>query len=318
MALSEASMNWFSIFLKGVAMGAANVVPGVSGGTVAFITGIYERLINAVKSLGGPAMKPLFAGRFRAFAEECDLGFLVALGSGAAISILSLARALEFLFAHHETQVWAFFFGLILASVFFVGAKVGRWGAGTVFALLVGTGIAVSVTLLSPASENGHWLYLVLCGVAAMASMIIPGLSGSFVLLLMGNYHLVMIATVSRLAGGDWGAFRVLLPVGTGAVIGLVALSHLLAWIFRRFHDVAVALLTGFVAGSLVLIWPWKRALTESFGSGERIREKVVGYEWFFPGPEAATWGAVALMAAGFAAVWWMESSGRNGEDGDS
>ena len=291
-------------------MGAANVIPGVSGGTVAFITGIYERLIKAVKSIDSTALKMLVSGRIREFAERVDFRFLFWLGVGVFVSILTLARVLDYLFENHEVHVWAFFFGLILASVFFVGKQVGRWSLTCITALLLGAGIAVGIALMNPASENDGFVYLMLCGVVAMASMIIPGLSGSFVLLLMGNYQLIMIDSVSKLTDGDFSALRILLPVGVGAVLGVIALSRLLAWIFERFHDAAVALLTGFVAGSLLSIWPWKEAILKEFARGGEVKEKVVGYDWTVPPFSPETGLALLIMATGFVVVWMMEKSG--------
>ncbi len=302
--------EWIGTFFKGAAMGAANVIPGVSGGTVAFVTGIYERLIHALKSFGGDALKLLLAGKFGDFAQKVDLKFLIALGIGVIASILTLARVLKYLFENHAILVWAFFFGLILASIFFVGNKVKQWSAGPIIALLIGVGIAVGCVFLEPAQENTSLLYLLICGVVAMASMIIPGLSGSYVLLLLGNYQLIMIDSVNRLSEGDWSVLKILIPVGVGAVVGLLALSHLLSWIFRRFHDTAVALLTGFVAGSLLLIWPWKHEIVTKFEAGGKVKEKVTGYDWYLPAMNGETWLALGIMAAGFAAVWLMEISG--------
>ena len=277
--LALSMKEFISLFLKGAAMGAANVIPGVSGGTVAFVFGIYERLIHAIKSCDVTAIKLLFSGRFNEFARRIDFRFLFCLGLGVLVSIVSLAKLLKLLLADHPVLVFAFFFGLILASVYFVGKRVSRWRMASLVALLLGSGIALAIAFLSPASENANPLYLVLCGVVAMASMIIPGLSGSFVLLLMGNYQLVMIDSVAKLTSLDTSALRILIPVGIGAVLGLVALSHLLAWIFKRFHDIAVALLTGFVAGSLLIIWPWKTAVIETLGAAGETKEKVVGYD---------------------------------------
>lgn len=316
--MTETSKDKFFVFLKGAAMGAANVIPGVSGGTVAFITGIYERLIDAIKSFDMTAVRLLLAGKMKEFARHTDLVFLAALGAGVVISILTLARVLKYLFAHQEVHVWAFFFGLILASIFFVGAKVKRWSIGPVIGFILGTGVAVAIALLRPASENDSIPYLVLCGVIAMASMIIPGLSGSFVLLLLGNYQLVMIESVARLTSLDFGALRILIPVGIGAVIGLVALSHLLAWIFKRFHDIAVALLTGFVAGSLLIIWPWKSPIVETLEAAGKIKEKVIGYEWHLPCLCGETYLAFAVMAVGVALVWLMEKSSAGSGNSDS
>lgn len=291
------------VFLKGAAMGAANVIPGVSGGTVAFITGIYERLITALKSFDVTALKELFSGKLADFAKRVDLGFLVSLGLGVVTSFIVLARVLEYLFENQKVFVWSFFFGLILASIIYVGREVRKWTAGRVAFLVLGVVIAVAIALLKPASENGSVWYLGLCGMAAMASMIIPGLSGSFVLLLMGNYFLVLRAVNQRDIG-------TLIPVAIGAVVGLLGLSHLLAWVFRRHHDIAVSLLTGFVAGSLLLIWPWKHELTSTLEVGAEVKTKVVGYEWQWPQISEQTLLAIGFMALGFFMVWLMERLG--------
>lgn len=311
--MKEKTLRFLSTFLKGAAMGAANVIPGVSGGTVAFITGIYERLINAIKSFGVGSAKLLLTGQFREFARVTDFWFLTALGLGVIASILSLAKALKFLLVDHKLYVWALFFGLILASIFFVGAKVKRWSAGPIIGLILGTALAVGIALMKPASENDSLPYLLLCGVIAMASMIIPGLSGSFVLLLLGNYELIMIDSVSALADRDLSSLRILIPVGIGAVLGLILLSHILAWVFKNYHDLAVALLTGFVAGSLLVIWPWKKDVIQVFGDG--AKEKVIGYDYYLPGASGETWLAIGLIIVGFSLVWVMERCSSSPEE---
>jgi len=299
-----------SYFLKGAAMGAANVIPGVSGGTVAFITGIYERLINAIKSVDGSSLKLLLKGKFREFAERIDFQFLFLIGLGVITSIVTLAEVLKYLFTNHAVYVWAFFFGLIFASIYFVGKQVKKWTAGGIVALVAGTVIAVAVSLLKPASENDSNLYLLICGVVAMASMIIPGLSGSFVLLLLGNYQLIMINSVSGLKSGSIEAVKTLIPVGIGALLGVVVLSRLLSWVFRKFHDLAVSLLTGFVAGSLLIIWPWKNELVTRFEIEGGWKEKVTGYDWFLPCVSVELLIAIAFMALGVVLVWLMEKRG--------
>ncbi|MCB1229561.1 MAG: DUF368 domain-containing protein [Verrucomicrobiae bacterium] len=315
--MKDKTLQAFIVFLKGAAMGAANVIPGVSGGTVAFITGIYERLINGIKGFGVHSLKLLLTGRFAEFAKATDLGFLIALGLGVVVSILSLAKVLDFLFEKHAVHVWAFFFGLILASILFVGAKVKRWSAGPIVGFLAGAGVAIAIALLKPASENASIPYLLICGVVAMASMIMPGLSGSFVLLLMGNYQLIMIDSVSKLTDLDLSALKILIPVGIGAVIGLVSLSHFLSWVFRRFHDLAVAVLTGFVAGSLLIIWPWKAEVIQTFGAGETAKEKVIGYDWHLPSLNSETFIAIGMIVAGFLLVWLMEKLSGVSRPGD-
>jgi len=298
-------MNYIGTFLTGIAMGVANAIPGVSGGTIAFITGIYERLINAIKSFDITAIRMASKFRIKDFSSHVDLPFLISLGLGVIAGILTLARLLKFLFAQYEIYVWAYFFGLILASIWLVGKTVKRWGTTPIITLAIGGGVAIAIALVKPAAENDNVFYLMLCGVIAMASMIIPGISGSFVLLLMGNYKLIMIEAVTTLN------FKILIPVGIGAVLGLVTLSHLLSWIFKRYHDAAVALMTGFVAGSLLTIWPWKQAVTETFQAGDKVKEKVIGYDWQIPPMDGSTIVAALIILAGCLSVWLIEFAGK-------
>jgi len=289
-------------FLKGFAMGAANVIPGVSGGTIAFITGIFERLIEAIKKFDATTAHLLFRLRGREAWKRVDGRFLGALGVGVAVSIVTMARILEWGFESHPVLVWAFFFGLISASLPAVGMLVKHWGAGSAIAILLGSGIALSMAFLTPVSGSSNMFYLLLCGVVAMCSMIIPGLSGSFVLLLMGTYKLIMIDAVNDLTSGEIGAgLRILVPFGIGALVGLVALARVLSWLFHTWHDNVMALITGFVAGSLAIIWPWKDTLMEEFVRDGEVKEKIIGFEnWHLPDLGAgSTWIAFGLMLAG-------------------
>lgn len=290
--------SYLSNALKGMAMGAANVIPGVSGGTIALITGIFERLINAIKSFDIKALKLLTKGDLKAFAAHIDLFFLITLFLGIGIAIISLARVLDFLFQNHSVYVWAFFFGLVLASVWYVGKTISKWHTGSILSFIGGTAIAIGISVLSPASENASTWYLFLCGIVAVCSMILPGLSGSFVLVLMGNYQLVMIQAVNQ--------FRIdiLLPVIIGGGFGLLAFSRLLSWLLKRFPDSTIALLTGFITGSLGILWPWKNAIIETFGS----KSKIVGYEWFWPATDGAFFLALTLFVSGFAIIWLTET----------
>jgi len=291
--------EYFIIMLKGMAMGIANVIPGVSGGTIALITGIFERLINAIKSFDLKAIKLLMKGKIKEFFDYTDLGFLIAVFLGVGTAIILVAKIFEFLFEQYPVYIWSFFFGLILASIFFVGKTVGKWSISVIITFVLGTSIALLFTFLTPATENDGFLYLVLCGVVAICSMILPGLSGSFVLILLGNYQLVAIDAINN--------FRldVLIPVGIGAVGGLIAFSHVLSWLFKKFKDQTIAALTGFILGSLGIIWPWKDAIEETFG--EKV--KVVGYDFFLPEMNMEFFIAVAIMSVGILSIWLMERS---------
>lgn len=287
-------------FLKGMGMGAANVIPGVSGGTIALITGIFERLINSIKSFNLTALKLFFTGKWKAFAEHVDLKFLVAVFLGIAAAILSVAKLFEFLFANYPVYIWAFFFGLIIASIYYVGRTVNKWNLGSILFFAIGTGIALLIAFGTPAQENHNFLYLILCGVVGTCSMILPGLSGSYVLLLMGNYEYVMIDAVNMLTTSPWEGIKILIPVVIGAVIGLLAFAHLLSWIFKNFHDQTVALLTGFILGSTPIIWPWKHAITNALKDGT---EKVVGYQWQWPAINTEFFIALVIMLLGTAII---------------
>ncbi|PWE00662.1 DUF368 domain-containing protein [Marinilabilia rubra] len=280
-------------FLKGAAMGAANVIPGVSGGTIALITGIFERLINAIKSFDGEALKLILKGEFKAFFSHTDFFFLVYLFAGIFAAIVSLARLLEFLFQNHPMHVWSFFFGLVMASVYFVGKTVKNWHLATIISFITGTGIAVSISLLTPASEDQSFIYLFLCGVVAICSMILPGLSGSFVLVLMGNYQLVMIDAVNNFDLG------ILIPVAIGAVAGLIVFSRFLSWLMNRFPDSTIALLSGFILGSLSILWPWKDEITRQFGD----KVKVVAYDWQLPNLDSDFALAVVFIILGILSI---------------
>ena len=309
-------------FLKGFAMGAANVIPGVSGGTIAFITGIYERLIEAIKRIDGTTLKLACRLRLREVAERIDLRFLMAIGMGAVISVLTLARVFKKVMEHSEwaeQALWAFFFGLILASLPAVGKMVRKWSVGPIASCLLGCAAAVSMAFMSPASESSNVFYLMLCGVVAMCSMIIPGLSGSFVLLLMGNYKLIMIDSMNALSAGEIGeAMKILVPVGVGAVMGMLLLARFLSWLFRSWHDVAVSAITGFIAGSLVIIWPWKDKVMETFVKGGEEKNKVVGFEnWHLPSfGEQGTWLAMGMLVAGAALIVLVEIMAKRGKGG--
>jgi putative membrane protein len=291
--------EYLGFVLKGMAMGIANVIPGVSGGTIALITGIFERLINAIKSFDLKAIKLLFSGKFKEFFDYTDLGFIIAVFAGVGLAIVLIARLFEYLFAQYPVYIWSFFFGLILASVFFVGRTIERWRLSVVITFILGTALALLFTFLTPAGENDSFWYLIVCGVVAICSMILPGLSGSFVLILMGNYQLVAIDAINNMR------FDVLIPVAIGAAGGLVAFSHFLSWLFKKYKDQTIAALTGFILGSLGIIWPWKDEIIKHFGE----KEKVVGYVFHWPQINMEFFIALGIMIIGVVSIWLMEKS---------
>ncbi len=292
--------HYLILGLKGLGIGAANVIPGVSGGTIALITGIFEKLIYSIRSFDTHAARLLLSGNLKAFIEYTNLYFLIAVFAGVAIAILALAKILDPLFDDYPVYVWAFFFGLILASVYFVGKTVARWKVAVIVSFIVGTAIAIVISLVSDvAGKNDAYWYVFVCGIVAICSMILPGLSGSYVLLLMGNYELIVIDAVNDLDMG------ILIPMVLGAGFGLLAFSRLLSWVLKSYRDQTIALLTGFIFGSLSILWPWKDEITTKLSDGT---EKVTGYERYMPDSfDGEVLGAVGLMIAGIVVIWAFE-----------
>ncbi|MBG16009.1 MAG: DUF368 domain-containing protein [Crocinitomicaceae bacterium] len=304
--LVNSSIGKYSLlFLKGMGMGAANVIPGVSGGTIALVTGIYEDFIHSIKSVNLTAFQLLLKGKFKEFSHFINLPFLVAVFCGIAVSIVSLAKVLEYLFEQYEQLVWAFFFGLIVASIYYVGRMVKTWSLASYSSLFIGISFAVAIAFLKPVSENAASWYLLICGIVAVASMILPGLSGSYVLILMGNYQLIMLTSVSDPVNH----LHVLIPVIIGSIVGFLLLSHGIAYVLKKFYDATISLLTGFVVGSLLVIWPWKTAAETIVGrNGE---QKVVSYNWDLPDFNSIE-SLYALLSIFFGVfiVWGIERLG--------
>ncbi len=289
------------IILKGMSMGAANVIPGVSGGTMALITGIFERLINAIKSFNLTAIRLLLKGKIRDFISHTDLYFIFFVFLGLGIAMISIAKLFEYIFEHYPVYIWAFFFGLVLSSVVFLAREIKKRGISEIFFFITGTVIAVMISVLSPASENSAIYYLFICGVIAACSMILPGLSGSFILILLGNYQLIMIDAVGNLK------IDILIPVFAGGFAGLLGFSYLLSWVFKKFRDVTMSTLTGFVLGSLLILWPWKKQIFEEFGE----KQKLIGYDWQLPEINQEFYIAILVFIIGIISIWLMESLGK-------
>lgn len=292
--------------LKGIAMGAADVIPGVSGGTIAFITGIYSELLSSIRSFDLTALKMLLKLDFKGFWKHINGSFLFSVLAGIAISIFSLARVMKYLLETHPIFIWSFFFGLIIASALLVAKEVKKWNAGTIITGIAGTAIAYVITVLSPASTPSAWWFIMLSGAIAICAMILPGISGSFVLLLLGKYAFI-IGAVSTLN------VPVLLTFAVGAMIGIISFSHLLSWLLAKYHGLTVALLTGFMVGSLNKIWPWKEILTtftDNHGAVQPLTERNIlptTFSELHNGEPALLGWAIAFAAFGFLLIWGIE-----------
>lgn len=244
--------------LKGIGMGTADVIPGVSGGTIAFITGIYEELIDSIKSVVTPeSIKHLKSLSLLNYLKAINADFLLAVLSGIAISFLSLAKLMQYLLANYPIFVWSFFFGLILASVWFVAKIIEKWNVSTYIFFTIGIMLGFVITSITPAETPNDLWFIFICGAVAICAMILPGISGSFILLLMGKYIYMMSALSSF-------NFTIILVFLVGAAVGILAFSNFLSWLLHHFHAATIAVLAGFMLGSLNKVWPWKVA-TQTF-----------------------------------------------------
>lgn len=289
-------------------MGAADVVPGVSGGTIAFITGIYEELIHSIKSIDMEAIKLFFTGQWRSFWKHINGNFLLSVFAGIFIAVVSLARLLEHLLETHPIIIWSFFFGLILISSYVVARRIKQWDYTKVVALVSGVAIAFYITSVTPAETTDAAWFIILSGALASCAMILPGISGSFILLLLGKYAFALRA-VNEV---DLGA---ILLLGAGAVIGLLSLSRVLSWLFNKYHDGTVAILAGFMIGSLNKIWPWKETVETVVIEG--VEKPLVEKNILpaFSQPDNQLPAAIAMMLAGIGLILLFELAFRKKEE---
>ena len=294
-------IDYIIIFLKGLAMGAADVVPGVSGGTIAFISGIYEELLDAINSININTLKILKNKGFKAAYRSINGNFLFALLLGIGISILSLAKLIKWLLENEPILLWSFFFGLVLASVFYVGKQIRNWNALKILMLIIGTSLGYYITILPAMAthETPAW-FLFISGALAICAMILPGISGSFILLLLGAYKPVIEALDQR-------DIKTLLIVGIGAIVGLLTFSRLLKWLFDKHKYVTLAVLTGFIAGSLNKIWPWKQVIESEIIHGKlKVLQEESVLPFNYEGDPNLLW-AVIFAIIGFGVILLLE-----------
>lgn len=301
------------LYLKGMAMGAADVVPGVSGGTIAFISGIYEELLASIKAIGPHTLTVLRKEGLAAAWRQINGTFLLTLLAGIGTSVVLLVRPITWALEHEPVLIWSFFFGLVFASVYICGRKVRRWNVASVVGFLVGTAAAGVIAFLGVATAPDSYLFYLMAGAVAICAMILPGISGSFILLLMGAYGPVMNAIKTF----DLGLIAVF---GAGCILGLMGFSRVLSWMFARFHDLTTATLSGFLLGSLVIIWPWKQVISvreSSHGLQPLLRENVLPGDYAtitdaerllgITDKPAHVAGAIALMIGGAALLVFLE-----------
>lgn len=292
------------LVLKGIAMGAANKVPGVSGGVVAFVAGFYEEFIYSLQKVNKKAFKLILGGRFKSFYRYINGEFLTLLILGMVISYFSISKLLDYLIDHYELYVWSAFFGMILASIYFIAKDFGNWNRKYVAYLLLGAIAGGAISFMEPARENSNLIFVFFCGVISVSGMTLPGFSGSFILILIGNYVLLLVDSVNALfdtfaAIFQWDfswvydplrieLLKVLAVFTLGSLVGLVSFSHLLAFLLKRFKKITYALIIGFIAGSLGVVWPWKSIKYVTDSSGQIVldsngRQIIANYERYIP-----------------------------------
>jgi uncharacterized membrane protein len=321
------------LFIKGLAMGAANKVPGVSGGIVAFVVGFYEEFIYSLRRVNLTAFRLLFNGRFKSFYEYVNGPFLSILILGMLFSYFSVSKILDYFLERRELYVWSLFFGMIIGSIYFISREFEDWNRKTIIAGILGLVVGISISFLSPARENDNLWFIFFCGVISVSGMTLPGLSGSFILILLGNYVLLLVDsvnalydTMSEFLTGDFSVFHnaerkrtlLILSVFTaGSAVGLVTLSHLLGYVLKHFKSITTAVIIGFITGSLGVVWPWKKTIFMLDASGNRTLDSngdgiIVNYKRFLPDPGAEeTWWAFAYILLGVVILVALEWYGK-------
>ncbi|MCS6974709.1 MAG: DUF368 domain-containing protein [Cyclobacteriaceae bacterium] len=300
-------VDYIVLFIKGLSMGAADVIPGVSGGTVAFITGIYNELLHSIRAVDLEALRLLRQLRIRELLRKINAPFLLTLLLGILTSLLSLARLVNYLLQHHAILLWSFFFGLILISGPLVTREIKKWNMATAVAFIAGIVTAYTITVLTPTQSPDHLPFIFLSGVLAICAMILPGISGAFILLLLGKYQFMVNALLQV-------NIPVLVVFALGCITGIISFSRLLTWILDNYHNFTVALLSGFMLGSLNKIWPWRHALEyRTTETGERaVIYDVSVMPWDYlslTGKDPQLIGALIMMALGVLLVYSIEKT---------
>lgn len=320
------------LFIKGLAMGAANKVPGVSGGLVAFVAGFYEEFIYSLQKFNRKAVLLLINGRFKSFFRYINGRFLGILILGMVVSYFSVSKILDYLITHYELYVWCVFFGMIIGSVYYISKDFKDWNLKTYIALLTGIIVGVGISFLDPATENDNLWFVFLCGIISVSGMTLPGFSGSFILILMGNYVLLLVDSVNALydtlfeiINGDFSfvdnpirirMLKVLVVFTLGSITGLVTFSHILNYVLKHYRSITLSLLTGFIIGSLGVVWPWKRTIYKTAEDGTFLLDSAGGkvienYQRYFPQFDDNAYVGTAFIILGFLIVLMLEWYGQ-------
>ncbi len=320
------------LVLKGLGMGAANKVPGVSGGVVAFVAGFYEEFIYSLRKINTKAFKLLINGRFKSFYNYINGKFIGLLFLGMIVSFFSVSKVLDYLIKYYELYIWSVFFGMIIGSIYYINKDFKDWNYKTYTALALGIIAGISISFLNPAKENDNLWFVFFCGIISVSGMTLPGFSGSFILILLGNYVLLLVDSVNALSDTFFDLFsgnfsfihnsqrirmlEVLVVFTLGSVVGLVTFSHILSYILKHYKSITLSAIIGFIVGSLGVVWPWKNTIYKLAEDGTHILDStgtkvVLNYERYIPTLNTETYYAVAFIFLGIIIVLALEYYGQ-------
>lgn len=326
-------MDKIFLIIKGLFMGAANKVPGVSGGIVAFVAGFYEEFIYSLQKINLKAFKLIINGRFKSFYKYVNGQFLSLLIFGMLVSYFSISQILDYFLEKKELYVWAAFFGMIIGSIYYISKGFGHWNKKTIISGILGLLIGISISFLNPATENDNLLFIFFCGIISVSGMTLPGLSGSFILILLGNYVLLLVDSVNalyytfaELMEADFSfisnpkrmnTLKILAVFTLGSATGLVTLSHILSYVLKHHKNITTAVIIGFITGSLGVVWPWKKTILKTDALGNVLidsngNEVILNYERFIPDMGSMeSWWAIFYMILGAGILLGLERYGR-------
>jgi uncharacterized membrane protein len=330
MAKDRSLLDKFFLFIKGLAMGAANKVPGVSGGTVSFVLGFYEEMIYSFRKINYKAFLLLINGRFKSFYNYVNGTFLLLVFSGSVFSYFSVSLFLDYLLKHYELYVWSAFFGMILGSIYYISKDFNNWSTKNIISMLIGIILGVAISFMSPATENDNLWFVFICGIIGVSGMTLPGLSGSFILILLGNYVLLLVdsvailfLTLTEVITGDFSFIdsperirylQIITTFTAGSAFGLVVTSHILGYVLKRWHQIVTAIIIGFIAGSLGIVWPWKHVVFKMKDGHILIDSKgnevIENFTRYFPDfLQLETWIAIFYIAIGIGIILLLDSN---------
>ncbi|WP_298285579.1 DUF368 domain-containing protein [uncultured Lutibacter sp.] len=331
MARERSLLDKFFLFIKGLSMGAANKVPGVSGGTVSFVLGFYEEMIYSFKKINYKALLLLINGRFKSFYYYTNATFLLLVFGGSMFSYFSVSLVLDYLLQRYELYVWSSFFGMILGSIYYISKDFNNWKTRNIVAMIIGISLGVAISFMNPAKENDNLWFVFACGIIGVSGMTLPGLSGSFILILLGNYVLLLVdsvnmlfKTITEIFTGDFSFMdnderirylKIIASFTGGSAFGLVFTSHILGYVLKRWHQIVTAVIIGFIAGSLGIVWPWKKVVYKVVDGNVLFdangNEVIENYTRYFPDfTNKETWIAILFVIIGAGIILLIDKYG--------